>query len=194
MGEDLAVATFPREDAAFAAYVTRCRADLAPGDRADPAALERLIRHWHTRAVVRPRDGLAGFGSAVWYVYRDGSAGIRTDDEWWGADGVARVVFGADGRVLDADPAACAIAGLPPDGLAGVHWTSLVPPEAATGSADWLGQQLRAKGYVQSVFDCPLPEGGRRVIEYRSMPAAEPGRFECRWRVIATIEAVPEAG
>jgi PAS domain-containing protein len=188
MSGQLTVATFPRDDAAFGAYVERCRAELNEDERADPAALQRAIRRWHTRAVVRAQDALAGFGSALWYVYRDGMAGVRTDDTWWQEQGVAHVIFAPGGHVHSADREACSLVGRPAGGLDGVHWTSLVPPEGSTDDALWISKQLDERGVVQSVFDCPLPDGSRHVIEYRTTPAAQPGFFESRWRHVATIE------
>jgi PAS domain-containing protein len=55
------------------------------------------------------------------------NAGAKMDDSRWHDAGVARITFAGGGRILSADPAACALVGLPPGGLDGVHWTSLVP-------------------------------------------------------------------
>jgi len=41
---------------------------------------------------------------------------------------------------------------------------------------------------VHSVFDAPLPDGGRRVIEYRTNWDPEERVYVCRWRGLAVID------
>jgi hypothetical protein len=68
-----------------------------------------------------------------------------------------------------------------------------VPSE--DGAAFW--NLLETHGWIQSVFDVPLPDGGFRAIEYHSERTDDPERFTSRWRAIAEIppdESAPEGG
>jgi PAS domain-containing protein len=188
-----ALVTFPRDDQAFASFVQATMDRLDPAARADPAALQRAIRRWHTRAIVRAQNPLASFGTPAWYVYRDGQAGVRTDDAWWQAPGVATAWLGEDAeRFVWADAAAAALVERTPDDFVGLAWRDLVPSAVRDDDAAWLFADLKARP-VQSVFDYPLADGGRRVIEYRTAWSPEDGCFVCRWRELAVIDpqAVP---
>ena len=90
------LATFPRSDAAFARFVRATFDRLSPEEREDPAAVQRALRRWHTRAIVRPREAIAGYDGPTWYVYRDGQAGIRSEESWWQAGDVAVARLGED--------------------------------------------------------------------------------------------------
>jgi len=180
--------TFPRDDTAFASFVRTTVGKLAPGERTDPMALQRTLRRWHTRAIVRPQDPLASFGGVAWYVYRDGQAGVRTDETWWQEPGVATAYLGEDQRFIGGDEAACALVDRPPGGLAGVPWRELVPPVVGDDDAEGLFGDLK-RTPVHSVFDYPRADGSRRVIEYRTAWDPEQGCFVCRWRELAVIDA-----
>ena len=182
------IATFPRTDAAFARYVRAAIERLPPADRTDPAKVQRAIRRWHTRAIVRPQDPLAAYGAATWYVYRDGQAGVRLEEDWWQSPDVALARLGEDEVFVDGNDAACRLVDRPPGGLAGVPWRELVPSEVRDDDAEWLFGGLQESGPVQSVFDFPLPDGGRRVIEYRTVWVPEERIYLCRWRELATID------
>jgi PAS domain-containing protein len=188
--ESVTIATFPRDDAAFAAFVRATLAALPAADRANPLLVQQAIRRWHTRALVRPRDEMAGFGPATWYVYRDGQAGVRSEDGWWQRDDVATAVLGEDEVFVDGDDEACRLVGRPPGGLRGVPWRDLVPSEARDDDARWLFDGLKDVPFVHSVFDAPLPDGGRRVIEYRTSWEPERRVYLCRWRELAVIDDV----
>jgi PAS domain-containing protein len=182
------VATFPRGDEAFAAFVRDAITRLERVDRLDPAALQNLLRRWHSRAIVRERDALASFGASTWYVYRDGQAGVRIEDDWWQRDGVAVARLGEDQVFIDGDDEACRLVGRPPGGLAGASWRELVPPVARDDDAEWLFGDLKERP-VQSVFDFPLADGGRRVIEYRTAWVPEEAVYLCRWRELTVIDS-----
>jgi PAS domain-containing protein len=182
------IATFPRGDHAFAAFVRDAIARLERADRLEPAELQLLLRRWHSRALVREQHALASFGVATWYVYRDGQAGVRIDDGWWQRKDVATARLGEDQVFVGGDDEACRLVDLPPGGLAGVSWRELVPPPAWDDDATWLFGDLKERP-VQSVFDCPLPDGGRRVIEYRTAWVPEEGIYLCRWRELTVIDS-----
>jgi PAS domain-containing protein len=188
--ERITIATFPREDAAFASFVRTTMANLSPEDRGDPALVQKALRRWHTRALVRRRDDIAGFGPVTWYVYRDGQAGVRIESDWWQGDGVATAVLGEDEVFVDGDDEACRLVGRPSGGLRGVPWRDLVPAEARDDDAGWLFAGLKNVPFAHSVFDAPLPDGSRRVIEYRTHWDSEQGVYVCRWRELAVIDDV----
>jgi len=182
------IATFPSADGAFAAFVRTSFDRLSPGERS-PEALQRALRKWHSRAVVQPQDSLARIGDETWYAYRDGHPGVRVEDGWWESPGVAHVTYDSNGIFTGANEAACALVELHADCLVGRHWSDLVPATARDDDAAWLWQQIAAQGWAQSVFDFPLPDGGVRVIEYRTSATSQPGRYESWWRVLTVFEA-----
>ena len=182
------VATFPRDDVAFAAFVKSALRELGD-DADDAAALEARLRRWHTRAIVRRQDDLAGFGeSETWYVYRDGRAGIVLEQGWWLEEDCARVAFGRDGTFTASNPAADVLVGLD-GGLVGHHWSELLVPTAQADDGSWLWAILEAGGEAHSVFDLPLDDGRRKVIEYRSSKASSGDGYESFWRELAVIDA-----
>ena len=189
MSQTPTIATFPRKDASFARFVRATIERLDPADRADPAAVQRALRRWHTRAIVRAQDPLASFGAPTWYVYRDGQAGVQLEGDWWQRDDVAVARLGEDEVFVDGDDEACRLVERPPGGLAGVSWRELVPSEVREDDAGWLFEGIQESGPVQSVFDFPLPDGGRRVIEYRTVWVPEERVYLCRWRELAVIDA-----
>jgi PAS domain-containing protein len=189
----LTIATFPRDDRPFAAFVRATIERLPPSERTDPAAVQRALRGWHTRAVVRAQDPLAAYGLPAWYVYRDGQAGVRIDEDWWRQEGVAVARLGEDEVFVDADDEACRLVGRPPGGLAGVPWRELLPPAVRDDDAEWLFGGLKDGKPVQSVFDAPLPDGRRRVIEYRTAWIEDERVYLCRWRELAVIEVPLDA-
>ena len=182
------LATFPRTDVAFGRLARAALDRLSGAERGDPAALQRELRRWHTRAVVRPRESLAGYDGPTWYVYRDGQAGIHSEDDWWKREDVAIAILGEDEVFIDGDDEACRLVGRAPGGLRGVPWRHLVPVEASDDDATWLFGSLKDGVPVQSVFDCPLPDGRRQVIEYRTNWVEEERIYRCRWRGIALID------
>ncbi len=186
-----AIVTFPREDATFAAYVDATIRRLGPAECDDPAAVQRALRQWHTRAIVQPQDELAAFGMGrrAWYIYRDGKAGVRSEQDWWQAPGVATSRLGEDEVFIDGDAAACALVDRPPGGMAGVPWRDLVPPASRDQDATWLFGGLQDGVPVQSVFDFPRADGSRRVIEYRTVWIPDERIYLCRWRELAIIDA-----
>jgi len=183
----LTTVTFPRDDTAFAAFVRATMAKLGPDEREDAAALQAALRRWHTRALVRPQDPMASFGGTTWYIYRDGTAGVRLEQDWWQAEGVATARLGEDEVFVDGDDEACRLVDLPPGGLAGVPWRELVPVEARDTDGEWLFGPLKDGKPVQSTFDFPRADGTRRVIEYRTIWLPEERIYLCRWRELAVI-------
>lgn len=183
------LATFPRTDAAFNRFVRATFERLSPDERDDPAAVQAALRRWHTRAIVRPREAIAGYDGPTWYVYRDGQAGIRSEEGWWHADGVAIARLGENEVFIDGDDEACRLVGRGPDGLRGLPWRELVPVEARDDDAEWLFGGLKDGRPVESVFDCPLPDGRRRVIEYHTNWVEDERVYLCRWRGLALIDA-----
>ena len=187
------VATFPRDDVAFAAFVRSALAELGAA-AADPGALQARLRQWHTRALVQPQADLAGFGPATtWYVYRDGRAGVVSEQGWWDAEGCAWVAFGREGTFTASNAAADELIGTE-GGLAGHHWSELLPPSAQGNDGSWLWTILEAGRPAQSVFDLPLPDGRRKVIEYRSSRAPDGDGYESFWRELAVIDVPVAAG
>jgi PAS domain-containing protein len=182
------IVTFPKDDTAFAAFVRSTIAALDAQARVDPAQVQTALRRWHTRAQVRPQNALASLGDTTWYVYRDGHAGVRLEQDWWQADDVATARLGEDEVFVDGDDAACQLVDLPPGGLRGVPWRVLVPPEARETDGEWLFGPLKDGRPVQSVFDFPRADGSRRVIEYRTIWLPDERIYLCRWRELAVID------
>jgi PAS domain S-box-containing protein len=183
-------AIFPADDRLFASFVQRAYEQLVGDGAPTPEALQRALRTYHTRAVVRPQASLAGFGDGeVWYAYRDGRPGGRAADEWWLDPSVGHVRFSDDGRYLEANDEACRLVGLPPGGLVGLSLFDVVVPGGREAMEAVANAEFQRTGAIHSVFDCRLPDGSMRVIEYRSRRTDEPGVNESAWREIALIEA-----
>lgn len=188
------IRVLPTADAAFAAFVASCEAGLSPPERDDPRALERCLRRWHPRAVVRAQSSLASFGGpSGWYAYRDGHPAAPRPDRWWGRPGQARVRFDARAVFVDANDAACDLVGRRSGDLAGRAWHEIVPPAASSVDPSWIWQTLLRTGSVESEFDCPLPDGQWRVIEYRTETTEEPGVYQSWWREVVTLPAPADA-
>jgi PAS domain-containing protein len=128
-------------------------------------------------------------GRRAWYVYRDGKAGVRSEQDWWQAPGVATARLGEDEVFIDGDAAACALVDRPAGGLAGVPWRILVPSASRDADATWLFGDLQNAVPVQSSFDFPRADGSRRVIEYRTVWIPDDRIYLCRWRELAIIDA-----
>ncbi len=180
----LRLATFPSSDVAFATYVQKCWSELDGKLRDDPRELQRLVRRWHTRALVVPQSPLAALRQgSLWYVFRDGrGGGVPPESEWWTAPGTACVTFDADLVITHADDAACALAGVQPGGLVGRRWSELIPSQARASGTAWLKEALSRGEAISSVFDLPLPDGGYRVIEYHAEP-----RYVTYWRELTVL-------
>ena len=73
--------TYPRTDARFRRDATQMIEAL--GDDPSAAGLQRALRAWYPRCVVRPQAELARLGlQPVWYLFRDGAMqdnGARAD-------------------------------------------------------------------------------------------------------------------
>lgn len=180
------IATFPRDDRVFAAFVQSSLAAMS--EERCPGALEAQLRRWHTRAIVRVQADLAGFGwGETWYVYRDGRAGIVEEPDWWLDPECAHVGFGRDGVFVATNAAADALVGRE-TGLVGRHWSELLAPVAQGEDAAFLWELLDQGQVAHSVFDLPLRDGGHRVIEYRSVRCPE-GGYESWWRELAVLPA-----
>ena len=92
----IALRVFPRDDGAFQAD-----AESAMDGAPTPAGLQRALRARYPAAVVRPREDIAdpGFGPAVWYVYRYGSA--RPVGRWWTEQSYPWAVLDDQRRFVD---------------------------------------------------------------------------------------------
>lgn len=189
MNEPIRLATFPRGDAAFRAFVRSCLAESPANERADPACLQARLRRWHTRAVVRVQSDLARVGpEPTWYVYRDGHTNLGMQEGWWTSPGIASVSFDASGTCIHADAAAHALLGRTPGVLDGLHWRAFLPEEFETVNDDWIWDLITTEGSVNSVFEVPLYDGGRRVVEYHCEWRDDPPRFVGFWRELAMLD------
>jgi PAS domain-containing protein len=186
------LAIFPGEDKAFARFVQLTRQGLIAESRAvEPASLEAALRRFHTRATVMPQASLATLGGPVWYVYRDGHAGVRVEQDWWRQPEIAEIVVHSVSReILEANDAACALVDMAPGQLVGWDPSRLVQvlePAVAAG----FRELLDAQGWLQSVFDFPRADGGFRVIEYHTRTTDDPSRLVSYWRELAVIRPTP---
>jgi PAS domain S-box-containing protein len=188
---DVVLSCLPTTDTSFARFVARRRRELPRGLSASPAELQAAIRRWYPRAVIREQTDLGSLGRRTWYVYRDGSPNVATHDHWWTEPGTARVEFDAEARFVAADDHAAEIVGFRPGELVGKTWRDVVHREAQAENPEWVWQTLDETGRVMSVFDCPLPDGRWRVVEYRSQTTDDPDRYVSFWRELVTLEQRP---
>ena len=190
------LATFPRDDAAFAGFVRGTADGLAADDALAPDMLQARLRTWHSQAVVHVRNELAGLtNDRLWYVYRDGGV-ARSESGWWASDAVAQLTFDRTGTFRSANQAAADLVDRSIEELVGASWSDLVPPDAAATDPVWLWRLLDAGHAIQSLFELPLPDGARRVIEFRSEATEDPQVFASRWRPVRTLVPgdLPKAG
>ena len=159
------IVTFPRGDTAFAAFVHSTIAALDAQARMDPGQVQAALRRWHTRAQVRPQDELARMGETTWYVYRDGHAGVRLEQDWWQADDVATARLGEDEVFVDGDDAACRLVDLPPGGLRGVPGGSSSPRRRVRPMASGCSARSRTVGPCSrsSTSACRRQSTGHRI-------------------------------
>jgi PAS domain S-box-containing protein len=191
MSADITLSCFPSKDRSFARFVERRRRELARGAAASAAELQAGIRRWYPRAVVREQSKLGALGPPVWYVYRDGSPNLEGHLHWWEQPGAGRIEFDGRGLIVAADDRAAEIVGVRPGDLTGRSWRDVIPADAQADEWDWVWQTLNESGRVMSVFDCRLPDGRRRIVEYRSQKTDDPNRFIGYWREVETLEAAP---
>jgi len=188
---DVVLSCFPSRDRSFARFVERRRREVPRGTAASAADLQAGIRRWYPRAVVREQSTLGSLGPPVWYVYRDGSPNLEAHLHWWEEPGAGRIEFDAQARFIAADDRAAEIVGLRPADLIGRSWPDVIPSAAQADEWDWVWRTLNETGRVMSVFDCRLPDGRRRIVEYRNQTTDDPHRFVGYWREIETLDAGP---
>jgi len=78
--ETVILLPFPRDDELFVRRAHSFLEELDGDLVSAPERLEALLRREYPGAVVQPRDGLAALDGSneAWYVFRDGTATVRT--------------------------------------------------------------------------------------------------------------------
>lgn len=152
------IRTIPSSDTAFAALVERV---VAEGHFRSPRELGSRLRRLFPRVLVRER-ALSG-EAAIWYVYRDGAWRPNEDGPWWARADLPRVAISHDGLVVEANPLARSLLGMPPEsaGEPPPHFTEFVAPGALADSSALFeivrsGREIVATVLVQ-------PRGGEIV-------------------------------
>jgi PAS domain S-box-containing protein len=160
---DVAILSFPPQDAVFAGIAHRIARESRPRD---PHAFETDLRRIYRRAVVRERESLASFGGRAWYVYRDGRFSPFVDGEpWWEAPTVARLVLGDDGRYLEANARALEMLGVTLEELRGANAGDFTVPEFRV-SIPWIFQLLRDTGELHSTSVLSPRIGPPQPVEF----------------------------
>lgn len=115
--------TIPFTDSAFRAHVERIAQRHA---LANAAALQARLRRMFPRVLVRERALSSEL--PTWYVYRDGAWTPPLAGPWWEERRLPRVVVGADGWVLEANPAARSLFGIVEQEFGARHFTDFIAP------------------------------------------------------------------
>jgi PAS domain-containing protein len=181
----IALRVFPRDDAAFGAD-----AESAMTATGSPAALQRALRVHYPAAVVRQREDIAdpGFGPAVWYVYRYGSA--RPVGRWWTEASYPWAVLDDQRRFVDLSASLAAIVEAPVEMILGQQVEAFSNPDDPTARDDVeaLWNQFRRAGQLDATLRFRRLDGTEREIEYHLVAnAAGPGRH------LATVREVQRA-
>jgi PAS domain-containing protein len=119
----------PKGDSAFSQMAEHLHATT---EGQDPAVLERRLRRTFPRAVVRSR-ALSG-ETPVWYVYRDGGWRPASDEPWWEALNLPRLVVDRDGWVVEANLTALGLLEIERGDLHTRHYTDFVAAGALPDS------------------------------------------------------------
>lgn len=154
---------FPPTDAVLQGIVRRLAESV---ERLRPRELEESLRPIYPNAVVRARDSLASFEGPAWYVYRDGRYSPYDPERWWEAPDAARIVLGADGRYVEANPAALAILNCSLEELRAARPGDFTV-ESYRPNVPWVMALLRDAGELHSTV-MMQPRGGRPIqaVEY----------------------------
>lgn len=156
---------FPPQDLAFARIAA---AGLAELGEPEPEALQAVLVAAYPRAVVRAREPIAALGDGTaWYAYRDGRYSPFDDrDPWWEAGDVASLIIAADGRYVDASPAALELLGIDLERLRTMSTGALTDP-AVRPTVPWIWALLDDVGELHSTSILVTPDGRRIPVEYR---------------------------
>jgi PAS domain-containing protein len=159
--------TLPADDTVFAGYAARQLTAMAdPSVHGLGLRLRRMFPHARVTAAADDR----------WVADRDGGAGHADDSAWWTDPALPRVRFDDRGLILEANPAAVDLLGVP---LVGHHWHEYVTP----GSQDEVQSVidlLRDTGAVASRFRMPAADG--HLVEFDSYTRPVESGFETTMR------------
>ena len=179
-GRDVTVITFPADDAVFAERVDELVTERLSNalDLNLAIGLEEALRVVHPHVTTSFRDGMAGLGDRVLYVFRDGSArSSLVSDAWITDDSVARVVTDAEGRYLDANEAAERVFGASRQTILEARAGSFTRPDARIEDAPAIWRALARTGRLHSLAVVTRPNGSDISVEFVTIRDADrPGR------------------
>ena len=170
---------FPSDDLVFAARVRDALREVVsqPVEEAIDGIRSRL-RPVHRDVVAHLRSDLAGFGSApVVYVFRDGSARHKLNDDWIDAPTAARLVTDGEGVYVDANEAAARLFGVDRDEIVGRPAGSFTRPDSRIEDAHALWEALAHTGRLHSLAVIQCRDGTETTVEFVTIRDGDgPGR------------------
>ena len=151
----------PERDVAFRAY-----AQLALSRMPEPTidGLGLRLRRLYPHAQV------TGSGER-WTVRRDTEGSLEAADDWWIDPSLARVVYDAQGLILEANSAATSLLG---KAMVGHHWQEFVIP-GSTEQVSAMLAILAEVGAAESRFRMPGSEGS--LVEFDSYTEVDGERY-----------------
>lgn len=187
-GRPFAALIFPVDDRVLARRVQETMETMrADGPEASVAELRDHLAGIYPRVAIRLREGFAGFGQPVAYVFRDGTALPEGHDLRWAEEpGVARVVTDGSGTYVEANAAAAELFGVSAADIVGRPAGTFTRPDARIRDAAALWADLQETGRLHSLALLQAPGGRTRHVEFITVrDAAGPGRTVTALRVIA---------
>jgi PAS domain-containing protein len=162
------VATIPRTDVAFRAYVTAAL-DRMPEPTPDGLAL-RIRRLYPHASVATARDD--------WLVRRDPVGDVATGAPWWEQPDLPRVRYDSLALILEANEPAREFFGRD---LVGHHWQEFVTP-GSTEQVSIMLEILAEVGAAESRFR--MPRGDGSLIEFDSYTTVNGEEFVTVFRPV----------
>ena len=186
----LSVLLFPADDDVLAIHVRDALDDVDAVDaKAVSEVLVDRLNVVYPGLAVRLRDPLAGFGSAMVYLFRDG--GVLSSlggEDWVGDPGVARVVTDAAGTYIDVNDAAAALFGVPKSAIIGARAGAFTRPDARIRDADELWRTLAASGRLHSLAVVRRQDGADLRVEFVTVCDGGGGDRHVTWlRAVGSV-------
>jgi hypothetical protein len=145
------VQTIPTSDRAFREHVERLVAEY-PFET--PQELGTRLRQLFPRVFVRER-ALAGENPAVWYVYRDGAWRPPEAEQWWAADGNARIAVDETGWIVEANALAMSLLEAPDLLTDQRHFSDFVAPGTLADATALLNVVAAGAELTVTILLCP---------------------------------------
>jgi PAS domain S-box-containing protein len=167
--------SFPTDDLVLAERVQEL---LRRERRKDPAriaaGIETQLRAVYPNVRVSLRDDVAGFGDAMIYVFRDGSASRVPDPQSWIEDeATARAVTDANGVYVEANEAAARLFGRSVESIIGATAGTFTRADSRIEDRGALWRMLQQTGRLHSRAIVCAEDGSETRVEFITLKDAD---------------------